>query len=153
VLQIAPSAYWLHAARQHNCALSSAREKRDQTLMPQIERVWHANMQVYGADKVWKQLRREGIEVARCTVERLMRRCGLQGIVRGKKKRTTIADKAVPCPLDRVHRQFKASAAESVVGIGLYIRVDLAGIRLCRLCHRRLCPPHRRLAGQYQYAD
>jgi putative transposase len=108
VLQIAPSAYWLHAARQRNCALSSAREKRDRILMPQIERVWHANMQVYGADKLWKQLRREGIEVARCTVERLMRRCGLQGIVRGKKKRTTIADKAVPCPLDRVHRQFKA---------------------------------------------
>ena len=66
-------------------------------------------MQVYGAHKVWRQLRREGTQVARCTVERLMRQCGLQGVVRGKKKRTTIADKAVPCPLDRVHRQFKAN--------------------------------------------
>jgi putative transposase len=76
--------------------------------MQQIERVWHANMQVYGADKVWKQLRREGTEVARCTVERLMRRCGVQGVIRGKIKRTTIAGKAVVCPLDRMHRQFKA---------------------------------------------
>jgi len=65
-------------------------------------------MQVYGAQKVWRQLNREGIEVARCTVERLMKRLGLEGVRRGKVVRTTIPDKAVPCPLDLVKRQFKA---------------------------------------------
>lgn len=77
-------------------------------LNPEIKRVWQANIQVYGADKVWRQLNREGHHVARCTVERLMKRQGLQGIKRGKVVRTTIADAAVPCPLDRVNRQFKA---------------------------------------------
>ncbi len=65
-------------------------------------------MQVYGADKVWKQMRREGVVVARCTVERLMKRLGLRGVMRGKVVRTTIPDAKVPCPLDRVHRIFKA---------------------------------------------
>ena len=77
-------------------------------LNPEIKRVWQANMQVYGADKVWRQLNREGHPVARCTVERLMKRQGLQGVRRGKIVRTTITDAAVPCPLDRVNRQFKA---------------------------------------------
>ncbi|SDA29955.1 Transposase InsO and inactivated derivatives [Nitrosospira sp. Nsp18] len=77
-------------------------------LNPEIKRVWQANMQVYGADKVWRQLNREGRHVARCTVERLMKRQGLQGVRRGKIVRTTIADAAIPCPLDRVNRQFKA---------------------------------------------
>jgi transposase InsO family protein len=65
-------------------------------------------MQVYGADKVWKQMMRDGMPVARCTVKRLMKRMGLHGVRRGKVVRTTVPDKAVPCPLDRVHRQFKA---------------------------------------------
>jgi len=76
--------------------------------MPHIERVWHANLQVYGADKVWRQMNREEIVVARCTVERLMRRMGLQGARRGKTIRTTMPDTSAPCPLDRVNRQFKA---------------------------------------------
>jgi len=77
-------------------------------LNPEIKRVWQAHMQVYGADKVWRQLNREGHHVARCTVERLMKRQGLQGVRRGKIVRTTIADAAAPCPSDRVNRQFKA---------------------------------------------
>ncbi|SCX77094.1 Transposase InsO and inactivated derivatives [Nitrosospira sp. Nsp13] len=77
-------------------------------LNPEIKRVWQANMQVYGADKVWRQLKREGHPVARCTVERLMKRQGLQGVRRGKIVRTTITDAVAPCPLDRVNRQFKA---------------------------------------------
>ncbi len=81
---------------------------RDEALMPQIERVWNANMQVYGADKVWRQFAREGTPVARCTVERLMRRQGPRGVRRGKVVRTTISDSRAPCPLDRVHRQFRA---------------------------------------------
>jgi transposase InsO family protein len=76
--------------------------------MADIQRVWHANWQVYGADKVWLQMNREGIVVARCTVERLMRSMGLQGARRGKVVRTTVPDKAAPCPLDRVNRVFKA---------------------------------------------
>ena len=76
--------------------------------MPQIEQVWQSNMQVYGADKVWRQLGREGTAVARCTVERLMKHQGLRGVVRGKVVRTTISDSKALCPLDRVNRQFKA---------------------------------------------
>jgi transposase InsO family protein len=108
VLQVAPSAYRRHAARQRNPELRSARAKRDELLMPHIERIWHANMQVYGAEKVWKQMNREDIAVARCTVERLMRRLGLEGVRRGKKVRTTVPDTSAPCPLDRVNRQFQA---------------------------------------------
>jgi putative transposase len=108
VLQIAPSGYRRYAAQQRNPALRCARAKRDDMLNPEIKRVWQANMQVYGADKVWRQLNREGHPVARCTVERLMKRQGLQGVRRGKIVRTTITDAAVPCPLDRVNRQFKA---------------------------------------------
>lgn len=91
-----------------NPALRSARAKRDAELVPQVEQVWQDNMQVYGADKVWKQMNREGTVVARCTVERLMRRLGLQGVMRGKVVRTTIGDAKAPCPLDRVNRVFKA---------------------------------------------
>jgi putative transposase len=108
VLQISPSGYRRHAARQRNPALNCARVKRDAVLAPHIERVWQVNLQVYGADKVWRQLHREGIEAARCTVERLMRRQGLRGVMRGKVVRTTISDPKAACPLDRVNRQFTA---------------------------------------------
>jgi len=107
-LRIAPSGYWRHAAQQRDPSLLCARAQRDDRLMPEIQRVWHTNLQVYGADKVWRQLNREGVTVARCTVERLMKRLGLAGVRRGKIVRTTIPDHAVPCPLDRVNRQFKA---------------------------------------------
>jgi putative transposase len=108
VLQIAPSAYRRHAARRRNASMLSARAKRDKALQPRIEQVWNANLQVYGADKVWKQMNREGVEVARCTVERLMRRLGLRGVVRGKVVRTTVRDHKAACPLDKVNRQFRA---------------------------------------------
>ena len=108
VLRIAPSGYRRHAAQKRNPSLRPARARRDDELMPQIERVWQANFQVYGADKVWKQLGREGMPVARCTVERLMRRQGLRGVMRGKIVRTTVSDMKAPCPLDQVNRQFRA---------------------------------------------
>ena len=108
-MQVAPSCYRLHAARQRNPELNCTRFRRDQELIPEVQRVWHSNWQVYGADKVWKQMNREGIRVARCTVERLMGKLGLAGTRRGKRLRTTTADTSVPCPLDRVNRQFKAS--------------------------------------------
>ena len=107
-MRIAPSGYWRHAAQQRDPGLLCARTQRDDRLIPEIQRVWHANPQVYGADKVWRQLNREGIQVARCTVERLMKRLGLQGVRRGKVVRTTVRDHAAPCPLDRVQRQFRA---------------------------------------------
>ncbi len=89
-------------------AKASPRARRTWCSWQQIRRVYEANFRVYGVRKVWRQLGREGIAVARCTVARLMRRMGLQGAVRGKATRTTIADKATPCPLDRVNRQFRA---------------------------------------------
>jgi transposase InsO family protein len=109
VLQLAPSGYRRHAAQLRDPSLCSRRAQRDGWLRPEIKRVWRANMQVYGADKVWKQLNRERITVARCTVERLMKQQGLRGVVRGKRVRTTISDKTVACPLDLVNRQFRAA--------------------------------------------
>ena len=107
-LQIAPSAYRRHAARQRNPALLPARAQRDASLLVQVQRVYDQNLRVYGADKVWRQLAREGTAAARCTVERLMRRLGLRGVMRGKVVRTTVSDGKAPCPLDRVNRQFRA---------------------------------------------
>ncbi len=108
VLPIAPSTYYRHAARRADPAQRSARAQRDAVLMEQIQRVWDENFQVYGVRKVWRQLRREGVDVARCTVERLMRQMGLKGVVRGQAVKTTISDQAAACPEDRVNRQFQA---------------------------------------------
>jgi len=108
LLPIAPSTYFEHVARRRDPAKLSARAERDAKLRLEIQRVWEENCQVYGVRKVWRQLRREGIAVARCTVARLMRALGLRGIVRGKAIRTTVSDKAAPCPLDHVNRDFKA---------------------------------------------
>jgi putative transposase len=108
VLPIAPSTYRAHAARRADPDKLPARARRDLTLKTEIRRVYEENFRVYGVRKVWRQLLRDGIVVARCTVARLMRAMGLQGVVRGKKVRTTISNAAAPCPLDRVNRQFKA---------------------------------------------
>ena len=113
-MQIAPSCYWRHAAQQRDSDLRSRRAKRDDQLIPEIQRIWHANWQVYGAKKVWRQMNREGIVVARCTVERLMRRLGLQGARRGKVVRTTTPDSSVPCPHDQVNRQFQAERPDQL---------------------------------------
>lgn len=108
VLPIAPSTYYLHAARAKDPERLPARAKRDAELSPQIRKVWEDNFRVYGARKVWRQLKRESTEVARCTVERLMSLMGLYGVIRGKSIKTTNSDPALPCPLDRVKRQFHA---------------------------------------------
>ncbi len=110
VLPIAPSTYFAHVAARLDPAKLSARARRDLALKPEITRVFAENFAAYGARKVWRQLGREGISVARCTVERLMGEMGLQGVIRGKPVRTTISDKAAPCPRDHVNRQFHASA-------------------------------------------
>jgi transposase InsO family protein len=108
VLPIAPSTYHAHDARRADPSRAPTRAQRDAVLCAQIRRVWEENFQVYGFRKVWRQLKREGIDVARCTVARLMRQMGLKGVVRGKPVKTTIGDRATPCPADRVNRQFQA---------------------------------------------
>jgi len=111
-LPIAPSTFYDHMAKRANPDLLSGRAKRDAVLRPEIERVFEENYKVYGVRKVWQQLGREGFDVARCTVARLMKDLGLEGVIRGKKARTTIPDKALPCPLDKVNRQFRVPAPD-----------------------------------------
>ena len=101
-LPIAPSQYYEWKARDANPERLPPRLRRDRALVPEIQRVYEENFQVYGARKVWRQLGREGQDVARCTIERLMGVLGLQGVVRGRKCRTTISDDSTERPLDRV---------------------------------------------------
>ncbi len=107
-MQIAPLTYYAHAAKQADPKLRSRRAKTDEALLPQLQRVWSENFEVYGVRKVWRQMRREQFPVARCTVQRLMNRLGLRGVTRGKAVRTTVSDPKAPCPLDHVQRQFQA---------------------------------------------
>jgi transposase InsO family protein len=108
-LPIAPSTYYEQKAREADPSRLSERAIRDAELREQIERVWKENFGVYGARKVWRQLAREEVPVARCTVERLMRQMGLQGAIRGRKyKKTTIVDEAAQRPADLVQRDFTA---------------------------------------------
>jgi putative transposase len=110
VLPIAPSTYYAYRARAQDPAKRPDRAKRDEELCPEIQRVWNENHAVYGAEKVWRQLARENVDVARCTVERLMRGMGLRGAVRGRAfKVTTVADETAVRPPDLVARQFSAT--------------------------------------------
>jgi transposase InsO family protein len=109
MLPIAPSTYYEQKARQADPSRLPERARRDSVLCEEIERVWDENRRIYGARKVWRQLQREGIEVARCTVERLMRRLGIAGAVRGRKHRTTIPDEVAARPADLVQRDFTAT--------------------------------------------
>jgi len=108
-LPIAPLQYYAYKARQADPSRLPSRLQRDRALVAEIRRVYEQNFGVYGARKVWRQLRREEIIVARCTVERLMGLLGLQGTVRERKCRTTIGDTRLQRPLDRVNRQFLAT--------------------------------------------
>ncbi|HEV2085212.1 MAG TPA: IS3 family transposase [Gemmatimonadales bacterium] len=109
VLPIAPSTYYEQKARQADPRRQPARVQREARLRPEIQRVWQANRRVYGAKKVWKQLNRETIPVARCTVARLMRDLGLRGVVRGRRITTTIPDALAARPRDLVERDFRAT--------------------------------------------
>jgi len=110
VLPIAPATFYDRLAKRADPSRLSDRAKRDEELKPEIERVFEENLSVYGVRKVWHQMRREGFDIARCTVVRLMKDIGIEGVVRGKQPKTTIPDKALPCPLDKVNRQFHAPA-------------------------------------------
>jgi putative transposase len=107
-LPIAPSTYYEHKAREAKPERLPQRVRRDVEISDQIRRVYDENFQVYGVRKIWRQLGRERVAVARCTVERLMRRLGLQGVVRGGKRRTTIRRDQTEYPADLVKRQFVA---------------------------------------------
>ena len=109
VLPIAPSTYYLYKARQADPSRLPARAQRDAALRPEIVRVWEATRRRYGGKKVWKELRREGRTVARCTVVRLYGAMGLQGVVRGRRVKTTIPQLAADRPLDLVQRNFTAT--------------------------------------------
>jgi len=109
VLPIAPSTYYEQKAREADPARRPLRAIRDEALKPEVQRVWDENFRVYGAHKVWTQLNREGLRVARCTVERLMKALGLRGVVRGKTFKTTIPDELADRRQDRVNRTFTVS--------------------------------------------
>jgi transposase InsO family protein len=109
ILSIAPSTYHDYAARRRDPDRLPPRARRDAVLRVQIRRVWEENFRVYGVRKVWRQLCREGIEVARCTMARLMKQMGIAGVIRGKPVKTTVSNPAAPCPRDRVNRQFRAT--------------------------------------------
>ena len=108
VLPIAPSTYHEHKVQAREPERRSARVKRDEQLASEIRRVYQANFGVYGARKVWRQLIREGVDAARCTVERLMRKQGLRGAIRGRRFKTTTPDTEATRPPDLVQREFQA---------------------------------------------
>ncbi|MFC7091853.1 IS3 family transposase, partial [Halomonas salifodinae] len=109
VLPIAPSTYYAHKTREAQPSSAPPRVQRDRWLRAEVRRVWEENFCVYGVRKVWRQLHREGLSVARCTVARLMREMGLRGVVRGKRVQTTVPDANKACPADLVRRQFQPS--------------------------------------------
>ena len=109
VLPVAPSTDYEHKAREADPERAPLRVRRDVELRTEIRRVWEENFRVYGVRKVWRQLSREGIPVARCTVARLMRDLGLQGVVRGRRLKTTVAAEELPRAADRVNRDFKVA--------------------------------------------
>ena len=155
VLPIAPSTYRAHIAKRRDPSLLSDRAKRDAQLRPEIARIFEENFRVYGARKVWRQLRREGFDVARCTVGRLMKEMGIAGTIRGRTVRTTVPDKAQPCPLDKVHRQFQPPAPNRL-WVSDFNRAHLrsesrdaisdrpSGPDVVRVLHHQACSPDRR---------
>jgi transposase InsO family protein len=109
-MPIAPSTYYRHLEMLAVPDCRSQRARRDEALCIEISRVFNDNWRVYGIRKIWRQLQREGYDVARCTVARLMKTMGMQGIIRRKPHNTTVPDKKAPCPLDKVNRQFQVPA-------------------------------------------
>ena len=145
LLPIAPSTYFENVAKRLDVDRLSVRARSDIGLKIEIRRVFNENFRVYGVRKIWRQLQRESFDVARCTVARLMRTMGLQGIIRGKPVKTTVSDKATACPLDRVNRHFKAPAPNMLwlsqnQGLGrsrggfstkIHLRTNACGLPIC----------------------
>lgn len=137
VLPIAPSTYYHRLACLADPSKASARHQRDTELRPEIKRVWDENYQVYGVRKAWHQLKREGFELARCTVERLMKQVGIRGAVRGKVAKTTIPDTSAPCPRDKVNRVFRAPAP-NLLWVSDFTYVSTTARQcIAKQCHER----------------
>ena len=139
VLAIAPSTYYEHVRRRQELETAPPRIKRDAALMQEIRRVFDDNFQVYGARKIWRQLKREGLEIGRCTIERLMRKMGLSGVIRGKRVRRRLPTKR------RTARRSRRPAiprrpSECAVGLGLHLRGDVGRLRLRCFRDRKLTP-------------
>ena len=145
-LPIAPSVYYEHKRREREPERCSARSRRDAALCTEIRRVWESNFGVYGARKVWRQLQREGVGVARCTVERLMRHQGLKGVVRGEKRRTTIPDDSAARPADLVDRSFEADGPDRLWVADITYVPTWSGFAYAAFGDRRLLAVHRRMA-------
>ena len=155
-LQIAPSTYYDRRAIARDPDRASARAKSDAAISVKIDAAWDANRKLYGARKIWHVLRRQGEDADRCTVERLMRRLGIRGVVRGKKVITTNPDTSLPCPDDKVNRMFKAdrlnklcplgvclAKACRVTGFRFYLRAHMVGNSLCGVRDRCVCTTDR----------
>ena len=138
VLPIAQSIFYAHVAIARNPHLASDRAKRDVMLSREIKRVWEQNNKVYGTRKVWHQLQREKFTIARCTVAGLMKHLAIQGVIRGKVKKTTVPDKGLPRPKRQEEPEGPGACAKHAVGQRLYSRLDLAGGRLRCFYHRYL---------------
>jgi putative transposase len=145
-LPIAPATYYEQKAREAQPERAPERGRRDVEISQEIQRVWDENFQVYGARKIWRQLCRESVAVARCTVERLMRSLGLQGAVRGGKRRTTISRDQTEYPADLVKRQFAAVRPNQLWVSDFTDVATWAPVRLRSFRHRRVFSPHHRVA-------
>jgi hypothetical protein len=141
VLPIAPSTYHAHALHRRDPERSSARARRDVAPREKIRRIFEGNFSVYGARKVWRQLIREGESVARCTIEWLLSGIGLQGAIKDDRQR-----QGSPLSARQGQPAIRSRYAKRAVGGGLHIRRHMAGLSLCRVCHRCLRKAHRRLA-------
>jgi len=133
-LAIAPSSYHEHAARRADPGRRPARTRRDEEIREQIKRVHEASFGLYGARKVWHQMRRDGIMVAKCTVERLMRAMGLAGVRRGKKTVTTISNPEGAVSAGQGQSGVSRQPAQRSVGCRFHLRAHLGRLRLCRIC-------------------
>lgn len=146
VVPIAPSTYYTHKAQQRDPERLCVRAKRDAQLCVEIARVWQENFQVYGVRKVWRQLRREGVAVARCTVARLMGDLGYCGAIRGKAfKKTTVANESASRAMDRVNRNFTATRPNELWVADLTY-VAMERVRLRGICDRCLLTRNRWVA-------
>ena len=124
-----------------------AEVRPDAVLRTQIRRVWGENFRVYGVRKVWRQLRREGIEVAHCTMARPMKQIGLVGVIRGKPVKTTVSNPAVPCARDKVNRGFRAAKPNALWISDFTYVATWQGFVYVAFVIDSLCPSYRRLAG------
>ena len=145
---IAPSNYYEHKARERDPDRLPDRINRDMRLELDIQGVWKDNFRVYGARKVWRQLLREGIGVARCTVERLMKKLGMQGVRRGKKCWTTIADDLLDRPTDKVNRQFVATRPNQLWVADITFVATWIGFVYVAFIDLSICKIHRWLASE-----